>query len=175
MFKPKSIYCQYAFDIICSFIRTGIKEFNEKYISIPELQERKGCFVSIHENGALRGCIGTIVPYRESLFIEIMENAIAAATKDPRFRPVGEWELDQIDLSVDILSEPEKIDSLDDLDHKKYGVIVVKGVRKGVLLPNLEGVNSWKEQIAIAKSKAGLSEVSNEELEIFRFSSERYY
>ena len=175
MFKPKSIYCKYAFDIICGFIKTGIKEFNEEYISIPELQQRKGCFVSIHENGALRGCIGTIVSYRESLFVEIMENAIAAATKDPRFRPVGEWELEQIDLSVDILSEPEKIESVNELDHKKYGVIVAKGVRKGVLLPNLEGVNSWREQLAIAKSKAGLSDTPNEELEIYRFSSERYY
>lgn len=175
MYNPKSIYCKYALEIICGYVKTGSKEFNEKYISVPELQKRKGCFVSIHEKGELRGCIGTIMPVRESLFIEIMENGIAAATQDSRFMPLTEEELDKIDISVDVLSEPEKINSLAELDHKKYGVIVAKGMRKGVLLPNLEGVDSWEEQLTIAKSKAGLSSFSNSEIEIYRFCSERYY
>ena len=122
MYNPKSIYCSYAFDVICSYIKSGKKPNLDKYIEIKELKEKRGCFVSIHKNGELRGCIGTITPYRESLFYEIMENAIAASTKDPRFMPLSESELAQIDISVDILSEPEKINSFDELDHIKYGL-----------------------------------------------------
>lgn len=175
MYSPKSVYCSYAFDIICSYIRSGKKPSIDKYLEIKEFKIKRGCFVSIHKNGELRGCIGTITPYRESLLYEIMENAVAAAERDPRFMPLSEAELAQIDISVDILSEPEKISSFEELNHIKYGVIVSRGLRKGVLLPNLEGVDSWEEQLMIAKSKAGLSEFNNSEIEIYRFSSERYY
>ena len=115
-------------------------------------------FVSLHKDGRLRGCIGTIEPVRGCIAEEIIENAISAATRDPRFPPVQENELDALEISVDVLSSPEKINSKDELDVKRYGVIVSKGRRRGLLLPNLDGVDTVDRQVAIALQKAGLSE-----------------
>ncbi len=125
---------------------------------LPEeaMTRRAGAFVSIHKNGDLRGCIGTIAPVRRSLAEEIVYNAISAAAQDPRFRPVTEKELDSLEISVDVLSEPEDIASADQLDVKRYGVIVRKGRRRGLLLPDLEGVDTVEDQVAIACRKAGL-------------------
>lgn len=122
----------------------------------PELAKRAACFVSLKKRGALRGCIGTILPRHESLAEEIEQNSVAAATQDPRFPPVGLEELSDIEISVDILSEPEAVTDLRELDPKRYGVIVERGGRRGVLLPDLEGVDSVEEQLAIAARKAGL-------------------
>ncbi|HCL79875.1 MAG TPA: AmmeMemoRadiSam system protein A, partial [Synergistaceae bacterium] len=118
--------------------------------------KRAACFVSLKKRGALRGCIGTILPRHESLAEEIEQNSVAAATQDPRFPPVGLEELSDIEISVDILSEPEAVTDLRELDPKRYGVIVERGGRRGVLLPDLEGVDSVEEQLAIAARKAGL-------------------
>lgn len=127
---------------------------------LPEemLKNRAGVFVSLHKDGRLRGCIGTIQATRKNIAEEIMENGISAATKDPRFSPVRPEELDALEISVDVLKEPEKIHSKDELDVKRYGVIVTKGFRRGLLLPNLDGVDTVDEQVAIALRKAGLSE-----------------
>ena len=137
---------------------------------LPEemLRERAGVFVSLHKEGRLRGCIGTIAPTRASVAEEIIENAISAATRDPRFRPVRRDELDALEISVDVLSPAERIASKDELDVKRYGVIVSKGGKRGLLLPNLNGVDTVDEQLSIALRKAGLSErEKNYELERF--------
>lgn len=132
------------------------------YMEIPEglpeemLSERSGAFVSIHKHGQLRGCIGTIGPVQDNLAIEIIANAVSAGTQDPRFLPITEDELGELDFSVDVLGKPESIDSIDALDVKKYGVIVTKGMRRGLLLPDLEGVDTPQQQVAIAAQKAGL-------------------
>ncbi len=117
-----------------------------------------GVFVSIHEDGELRGCIGTIAPTRDCLAEEIVGNAIAASTRDPRFPPIQEEELEDLVISVDVLGEAEPVNSLMDLDVKRYGVIVEKGFRRGLLLPDLEGVDTVEYQVAIAKRKAGIRE-----------------
>ena len=122
------------------------------------LSERAGVFVSLHKDGRLRGCIGTIEPVRDCVAEEIIENAISASTRDPRFPPVRTNELDALEISVDVLASPEKISSKDDLDVRRYGVIVSKGRRRGLLLPNLDGVDTVEQQVAIALRKAGLSE-----------------
>ncbi|MDO4990063.1 MAG: AmmeMemoRadiSam system protein A [Eubacteriales bacterium] len=125
----------------------------------PEMTERRaGAFVSLHKDGRLRGCIGTIGPVRSCVAEEIAENAISAATRDPRFSPVRQEELDSLEISVDVLSTPEDIRSKAELDVKRYGVIVSKGARRGLLLPNLEGVDTVDEQVSIALRKAGISE-----------------
>ena len=126
---------------------------------LPEemLTRRAGVFVSLHKEGRLRGCIGTIGPVRGNIAEEIRENAVSAATRDPRFSPVRQEELAALEISVDVLGEPEKIRSRDQLDVKRYGVIVSKGLRRGLLLPNLEGVDTVDEQLSIALQKAGLS------------------
>lgn len=140
-----------------------------------ELLNRKaGAFVSLHLlDGSLRGCIGTFMPTRSNLALEIRDNAIAAATQDPRFEPVTAEELDDIEVTVDILSEPEKVTDTSQLDPKKYGVIVVSGYRRGLLLPDLPGVDSIEEQIRIALRKAGISE--RERFDVYRFTVERYH
>ncbi len=130
--------------------------------------ERAGVFVSLHKDGQLRGCIGTIEAARRNIADEIIENGISAATRDPRFRAVQPNELEALEISVDVLGMPEKIRSKDELDVKRYGVIVSKGHRRGLLLPNLDGVDSVDEQVSIALKKAGLSErEKNYEMERF--------
>jgi MEMO1 family protein len=119
---------------------------------------RAGAFVSLKIAGKLRGCIGTTSATTSSIAEEILQNAVSACSDDPRFSPVQAEELDRITYSVDELGPTERIDSAEQLDVKRYGVIVVSGYRKGLLLPNLEGVDTIEEQIKIAKRKAGIPE-----------------
>lgn len=117
---------------------------------------RAGVFVSLKKGGQLRGCIGTTGPVTDSVAGEILRNAVSAGTEDPRFPPVRPEELPELVYSVDVLGETERIDSPVQLDVKRYGVIVTSGRRRGLLLPNLEGVNTVEEQLAIARQKAGI-------------------
>lgn len=133
---------------------------------------RAGVFVSLKKHGQLRGCIGTIEPVRDSIIEEIAENAVSAATRDPRFYPVQAGELDELDISVDILTAPEPVSSIDELDPKKYGVIVSSGGRRGLLLPDLEGIDTAREQVAIARQKAGIG--PEEPVKLERFQVIRY-
>ncbi|MBR2752753.1 MAG: AmmeMemoRadiSam system protein A, partial [Lachnospiraceae bacterium] len=121
------------------------------------LHQQAGAFVSIHEHGRLRGCIGTIAPVTESLAQEIIDNAVSAATRDPRFNPITPDELEWLEISVDVLGEPEEISSRDELDVKRYGVIVTSGSRRGLLLPDLDGVDTVDQQVDIAMKKGGIS------------------
>lgn len=139
----------------------------------PDMQKKAGVFVSLKKHGELRGCIGTFLPCEENIYKEIVRNAIAAATEDPRFYPVQEDELSDITYSVDVLSEPEKVSDISELDPKRYGVIVVKGHKKGLLLPDIEGVNTVEEQLVITKMKAGIDS-SDKDVEIFKFTVERF-
>ncbi len=136
-------------------------------------EQRAGVFVSIKENGKLRGCIGTIQAAYGSIAEEIVENAISASSRDPRFSPITPEELEWLSISVDVLGDTEKIKSPAELDVKRYGVIVTKGHKRGLLLPNLEGVDTVEEQIAIARQKAGIRE--KEEVELERFEVVRHF
>jgi AmmeMemoRadiSam system protein A len=160
--------------------KNAIKEFvkNRKTLTIPkelspEMKNKAGVFVSLKKDGRLRGCIGTFLPVCENIYQEIVRNAVSAATEDPRFYPVQADELEDITYSVDVLSEPEKIKDISELDPKKYGVIVVKGYRKGLLLPDLEGVNTVEEQLRITKMKAGM-DPADKDVEIYRFTVQRH-
>jgi len=136
---------------------------------LPEEMQKKqaGVFVSIKKDGRLRGCIGTIEAVQSSIAKEIVANAISAATRDPRFSPIKQAELPWLTISVDVLGDTEKISSTDELDVKRYGVIVTRGRRRGLLLPNLEGVDTVEEQLAIAKQKAGIKAYESVKLERF--------
>ena len=136
---------------------------------LPEemLTKRAGTFVSIHEHGALRGCIGTIGPVRSSIAKEIIENAKSASTRDPRFSPIRPDELPYLEISVDVLGEPEDIDSEAELDVKRYGVIVTSGRKRGLLLPDLDGVDTPARQVEIAKQKAGIHRYEKYSLQRF--------
>lgn len=129
---------------------------------------RAGAFVSLKKDGQLRGCIGTIEAVQNNLAEEIIHNAVSAALHDPRFEPVEAKELEQLEISVDVLDKPERISSVAQLDPHVYGVIVSKGAKKGLLLPHLEGIDAAEEQVRIAKAKAGIGPQENIELQRFR-------
>ena len=136
------------------------------------LNRRAGAFVSVHEFGMLRGCIGTISATCDNLAEEIRENAVSAVSRDPRFSPVKEDELDNLEINVDVLSDAEPISSPAELDVKRYGVIVSNGMRRGLLLPDLDGVETVEQQIDIARQKAGIS--PSEEISLQRFEVVRH-
>jgi AmmeMemoRadiSam system protein A len=138
-----------------------------------EMEESAGVFVSIHKNnGDLRGCIGTFEPQQKNVAKEVIANAVSAATRDPRFEPVSPEELDGLEYSVDVLTAPEPIKDESQLDPKKYGVIVEAGWRRGLLLPDLEGVDTVDYQIDISRQKAGIG--PNESVKLYRFEVKRY-
>lgn len=136
-------------------------------------QPSSGVFVSIYKQGRLRGCIGTIEPIRKNMALEIMFNAVAACARDPRFYPVSVAELKDLDISVDILTEPQKIVDKNELNVKRFGVIVVSGSKRGLLLPDLEGIDSVNQQILIAKRKAGIE--AEEPVDLYRFEVVRHH
>ena len=166
-------YVQLAYKSVYSYV------LEKKVLPVPSdipeemLGIRAGAFVSIHEHGRLRGCIGTIGPTCENVAEEIIQNAISASTKDPRFNAITANELEFLEINVDVLGEPENISSMDELDVKRYGVIVSSGRKRGLLLPDLDGVDSVEQQVAIAMQKGGITE--DDEVHLQRFEVVRHY
>lgn len=156
-----------------TFVKTHKAAELPKDLPAEMTERRAGTFVSLHKNGNLRGCIGTFLPTTNSIAEEILQNAISACSRDPRFSPVEVSELEDIEISVDVLAEPERVFDIKDCDAKKYGVIVENGGRRGLLLPDLEGVETVQEQIAIAKKKAGIP--ANEKVMLWRFEVIRHH
>ena len=144
----------------------GLQGFSEEEKSMLT-SAKAGAFVSIHEHGLLRGCIGTILPTESTVAEEIIHNAISASTRDPRFDPIRTSEIPYLEINVDVLGEPEAIESKDELDVKRYGVIVSCGSRRGLLLPDLDGIDTVDDQIAIAMKKGGISPGDDYKLERF--------
>jgi len=138
----------------------------------PEMKERAGVFVSIKKRGALRGCIGTFEPTTSNVAQEVISNAISSATRDPRFPPVMPSELPDLTYSVDVLTKPVPVKNTTELNPKKYGVIVECGGRRGLLLPDLEGVDTVEQQIEICCQKAGI--YPNEPIKLYKFEVKRY-
>ena len=136
------------------------------------LDNKAGVFVSIHKHNRLRGCIGTIISTKDNIAEEIITNAISAATRDFRFDPITVDELDYLEINVDVLTKPIVIQSINELDPKKYGVIVSSGFKRGVLLPDLENVDTVEEQLSIAKSKGNIT--NNEDVIIEKFEVIRH-
>ncbi|MBZ4688518.1 MAG: hypothetical protein PWQ96_928 [Clostridia bacterium] len=169
--ESESLPVQIARKSLEKYLREG------KYLEAPEdlpeeLRERAGAFVSIKKEGSLRGCIGTIQATQPNVCEEIIHNAVSAGVRDPRFNPVEPEELSELEFSVDILMPAEPIDSMAELDPKRYGVIVRKGGRSGLLLPDLEGIDTAEEQVNIALKKAGIS--PHEDYRMERFLVKRY-
>lgn len=155
-----------------TYIREGKKIRVPDWVRGDMKMKRAGAFVSIKKHGALRGCMGTVGPTMVNLAEEIINNAINSGFRDPRFPAVKEEELKDLDYSVDVLGSPEKINSLEELDVKRYGVIVTNGFRRGLLLPDLEGVDTPERQVSIALQKAGI--MSSESFDLERFEVIRY-
>ena len=160
-----------AKDAVDTYIKAG-EVIKPPDTLTPEMKNKAGVFVSIHKKGALRGCIGTFEPSEENVAREIVTNAIHSATRDPRFSPIDPEELDLLDYSVDILTDPELVEDEDQLDPVKYGVIVESGYHRGLLLPDLEGVDTVEQQINICRQKAGIP--SSRKVNLYRFEVKRY-
>ena len=139
----------------------------------PEMRRKAAVFVSLKIRGMLRGCIGTFQPSEPDVAHEIVRNAISAATADPRFTPVRAEELPSLEYSVDVLTPPEPVAGPQDLDPKRYGVIVHAGRQRGLLLPDLEGVDTVDEQVGIAMQKAGIP--PGTPVSLSRFEVKRYH
>ncbi|MDD5489182.1 MAG: AmmeMemoRadiSam system protein A [Candidatus Moranbacteria bacterium] len=163
--------------------KSAIEEYvkHRKIIDIPEnlppefYEKKGGVFVSIHQRKELRGCIGTYLPAHKNLAEEIILNAIAAGSRDNRFFPIKEEELSGLSIEASLLSKPEKISRLDELDPKKYGVIVkCPDGRAGLLLPDLDGIDSVDQQLSIASQKGGINPDIDKNEEIYRFTVEKY-
>jgi AmmeMemoRadiSam system protein A len=170
--KSEHPLVQLARRAITSYVTHGDKIEPPEDVA-PLMQQRAGAFVSLHKGAALRGCIGTIEPTQPNLAQEIITNAISAASRDPRFAPVTPDELAELDISVDVLEPAEPIESLDELDPKTYGVIVERGRRRGLLLPDLEGIDTPEQQVNIALRKAWIT--PHEPYRMYRFRVTRYH
>ncbi len=161
-----------AKETVETYVRTGRRPSPPKELTT-EMKAKAGVFVSIHKkNGDLRGCIGTFEPQQKNVAGEIITNAVSAATQDPRFDAIAPDELKDLEYSVDVLTTPEPIDNMSQLDPKKYGVIVSCGWRRGLLLPDLEGVDTAQYQIDICRQKGGIS--PEEPVKLYRFEVKRY-
>jgi AmmeMemoRadiSam system protein A len=161
-----------AKDAVELYVREGkVLPVREEELSA-ELKQRAGVFVCLKIRGVLRGCIGTFQPSEPSIAHETVRNAVSAATCDPRFFCVQTRELDGIEYTVDVLTLPERVKGRDELDPRRYGVIVQAGARRGLLLPDLDGVDTVETQISIAMQKAGIP--PGAEVELYRFEVRRY-
>ena len=170
---------EHAHHPLVQLAREAIKKYleNREVLKTPdgltaEMKEQHGVFVSLKMHGMLRGCIGTFEPSTSCVAEEVIHNAISSATRDPRFMPVTLSELTDIVISVDVLTSPEPVKSVSDLDPGRYGVIVKSGYKRGLLLPDIEGVDTTDKQIEIAKGKAGIG--AREPADLFRFEVKRY-
>lgn len=162
-----------AKDTVELYIREGkVLEVRDEDLT-QEMKERAGVFVSLKIQGMLRGCIGTFLPTEHDVAHEVVQNAISAATRDPRFPAVRNGELDHLEYSVDVLTPLEKVKDAGELDPRRYGVIVKSGSRRGLLLPDLEGVDTVEYQISIAMQKAGIP--TNTPVELSRFEVKRFH
>jgi len=177
MYTTKSIYTKIALNAIKELLETGTTEKIEKQKVPKELLIKAACFVTLKtDTNTLRGCIGTLNPVYKNLYTEIIKNAVASAVRDYRFTPLTINELNKIRLSVEVLYPPEKIDDITLLNPKIYGAIISdKTGKKGVLLPDIKGVETINEQIKIIKHKAGILQTSDEGLTFYRFKTEKYY
>jgi len=163
-----------AAEAISAFLRRQqiIEPPESLFFEVPAALLPAGVFVCLKREGRLRGCIGTTEPIRKTMAAEVIEIAIGAATRDPRFPPLEWAELDDLEISVDVLGPSERVSSLEALDPRRYGIVVRSGERHSVLLPDLEGINSVAAQVEAAREKAGLG--SDEVIELLRFEATRY-
>jgi AmmeMemoRadiSam system protein A len=168
--QPVHPIAQLAKQTVDSYVRHG--KIPKPETLTDEMKQQAGVFVSIHKHGDLRGCIGTFEPTRENVALEIIHNAISSATQDPRFDPVDKSELEDLDYSVDLLTTPQPAPDITKLNAKKQGIIIQSGYRRGLLLPDLEGVDTVEQQIEICRMKAGIR--PDETIKVFSFEVRRY-
>ena len=166
----EDIYIRFAREVIEEYVMGNTLDNS----SIPiELQkDSAGVFVTIFKHHFLRGCIGTFLPITSCVGEEILHNAPHAATQDIRFSPIEKHELPYLEIHVDVLSKPEDVSSFDELDPHQYGVIVQSDGKRGLLLPDLDGVDTVQKQIEIACRKGDI--LPDSDISIMRFTVTRH-
>ena len=169
--NPSNPLVALAKEAVESYVRFG-KMASATHPVPPEMETIAGVFICLKKHGQLRGCIGTIEPTQPSLAAEIVMNSVSAAVHDPRFEPVTEEELADLEYTVDVLGSAEAITGFTELDPKLYGVIVESGYKRGLLLPDLEGIDTVEEQVSIAMRKAGIYD--GESVSLYRFQVIRH-
>ena len=172
--RNESPHVALARQTVESYVKTGRKYKAPQPLPEELADTRAGVFVSIKKQGELRGCIGTISPVTDCIGEEIRANAVSAATRDPRFDAIGEDELPFLEYSVDVLAPAEPVESEDALDPARYGVIVSLGGKRGLLLPDLEGIDDAETQVSIAMRKAGIAEKDRKKVMLERFEVIRH-
>lgn len=156
---------------IGQYVTKGIKMEVPHGLPAELTSSKAGVFVTISKNQKLRGCIGTFMPTKDSVAEEIITNAISTCSQDPRFPPIQASELEGLEIEVSLLGEPRPISDLEKHDPRQEGVIVcAQDGRKGLLLPNLPGIDTAEKQIAIAAKKAGIDH-AHERLQFYSFST----
>lgn len=169
-------------DIYVDLARQAVEVYTtrKEIIEVPEglpkifYTSTTGVFVTIQKGKKLRGCIGTYLPTKPSLAEEIISNAISACSKDPRFTPVTQQELPLLSYEVSLLFAPEVLENIDRHNPKRHGIIVMTDDgRTGLILPDLDGVNTVHEQVSIACQKAGIS-FGDETYSIYHFTVEKH-
>jgi AmmeMemoRadiSam system protein A len=170
MNKEKDAILQLAIETVEAYAKGKGKLEIPDWLPDSLSQKRAAVFVSLKKNHLLRGCIGTLEPTRSSVAQEIIDMAVEASSSDPRFPKVEVDELEELRYSVDILSDPEPVKDIEGLDVQRYGVIVTKGWRRGILLPRLEGIDTSAQQVNIALKKAGIEPDENYVMERFEVS-----
>ena len=172
--NPHPFVCL-ARDAITLFVEAGqvVTPREDCYEQFEILRRQSGVFVTLRKSGELRGCMGTLEPACVNMALEIIENAISAAFRDPRFCPVKTEEVADLSISIDVVKPPERIVCIADLNPSCYGVVVRQGIRRGLLLPGITEITSIEAQVAIAREKGGIGE--DENIELFRFEVERYH
>ncbi len=166
-------YISLAKSAVENYIKEGRIIEPSKDLPKDFFDRKAGVFVTIEKNKELRGCIGTYLPVKENIAKEIIDNAIVAATEDYRFGPIQSEELESLSYTVYLLNPPEQIKDLKELDPKNYGIIVRTGMKSGLLLPDLEGVDTVQQQLSIACQKAGI-DPSKEKIAVYRFTAEKH-
>jgi AmmeMemoRadiSam system protein A len=172
--SPHPFVCL-ARDAIAFYLETGRTVIPRQswYEQFETLRRPAAVFVTLRKSGELRGCMGTFEPTYPDMALEIIENAISAAFRDPRFCPVGAEEFEGLSVSIDIVKGMEPVLSTADLNPSCYGVIVRQGARRGLLLPGIDDITSIEQQVAIAREKGGIGE--HETIELYRFEVDRYH
>lgn len=176
MFKPKTTYAKIAFETILFYVSTGqIRKTDESKVS-SDMKLNRACVVSIYDTeNNLKGCVGDLFPKNKILYDEIVENAVAAASMDKRFKPLSSDDLNNIKVIVEVLSIPQKVENFNELKVEKHGLYVKhQSGENGFVMPGTKGIKTVDQLINVAKETAGLEDKENNELEFMYFKSTRY-
>ena len=154
------------------------EQYTPKPSSEAALNQHSGCFVTIKQNGQLRGCIGNFQS-QQPLYLEVVSMAVAAASQDPRFPPLTRADLDNFNLEITVLSPLQKIEDVNQIEVGTHGIYIIKGLNRGVLLPQVATEYGWDRETFLRQTcaKAGLIDDAwqHPDTDIYIFSGQIFH